>query len=123
MKLLTHNMLASTVRGVSQGYPLGIAPGAVTEVHACDFSKEFLVHVFPKLEWSAFVSACASLSLPTMPAEVTPASWEDESFLQQMHHNLLEVHVQEGTLICPESGRQFPVSKGIPNMLLNEDEI
>jgi len=26
-------------------------------------------------------------------------------------------------LICPESGRKFPISKGIPNMLLNEDEV
>lgn len=29
----------------------------------------------------------------------------------------------EGSLICPETGRKFPVSKGIPNMLLNEDEV
>ena len=27
-----------------------------------------------------------------------------------------------GDLVCPETGRRFPVSDGIPNMLLNEDE-
>ena len=27
----------------------------------------------------------------------------------------------EGELECPESGRRFPVSEGIPNMLLTED--
>ena len=29
----------------------------------------------------------------------------------------------EGTLECPESHRKFPINKGIPNMLLNEDEV
>jgi uncharacterized protein YbaR (Trm112 family) len=36
---------------------------------------------------------------------------------------LLQVHLEEGALVCPETGRRFPVSKGIPNMLLNEDEV
>ena len=26
-------------------------------------------------------------------------------------------------LVCPETGRKFPVTDGIPNMLLNEDEV
>lgn len=34
----------------------------------------------------------------------------------------LQVVLEEGFLICPESQRRFPVSKGIPNLLLNEDE-
>ena len=34
-----------------------------------------------------------------------------------------QVHLEEGALVCPETGRRFPVSKGIPNMLLNEDEL
>lgn len=35
----------------------------------------------------------------------------------------VQVCLEEGSLICPETGRRFPVSKGIPNMLLNEDEV
>lgn len=35
---------------------------------------------------------------------------------------VLQVEVMEGCLKCPESGREFPISRGIPNMLLNEDE-
>ena len=35
----------------------------------------------------------------------------------------LQVEVQEGSLVCPETGRRFPISDGIPNMLLNEDEV
>ena len=36
---------------------------------------------------------------------------------------LLDVHIQAGALICPESGRRFPINEGVPNMLLHEDEI
>jgi len=34
-----------------------------------------------------------------------------------------QVEVIEGYLICPETERKFPIFNGIPNMLLNEDEI
>jgi len=34
-----------------------------------------------------------------------------------------QVEVISGELVCPESGRKFSISKGIPNMLLNEDEL
>jgi uncharacterized protein YbaR (Trm112 family) len=34
-----------------------------------------------------------------------------------------QVEVISGELVCPESGRRFSISKGIPNMLLNEDEL
>lgn len=47
---------------------------------------------------------------------------EDSEFLNNFHHALLEVTLEEGALVCPETGRKFPVRKGIPNMLLNEDE-
>ena len=34
-----------------------------------------------------------------------------------------QVEIVEGSLICPETGREFPIINGIPNMLLNEDEV
>jgi multifunctional methyltransferase subunit TRM112 len=54
---------------------------------------------------------------------VTAEALQDEAFLRAFHHALLEVHLEEGALVCPETGRRFLVSKGIPNMLLNEDEV
>ena len=47
---------------------------------------------------------------------------DDESFLRNLHHVLLEIHVEQGALICPESGRRYAIKKGIVNMLLMEDE-
>lgn len=34
-----------------------------------------------------------------------------------------QVHVVKGALVCPKSGRRFPINNGIPNMLLHEDEV
>jgi len=47
----------------------------------------------------------------------------NEEFLKKAHHVLLEVEVMNGELVCPETGRKFPVTDGIPNMLANEDEV
>jgi multifunctional methyltransferase subunit TRM112 len=44
------------------------------------------------------------LGLHGLPQEVQPESLESETFLKALHHVLLEVHVEEGALICPESG-------------------
>ncbi|KAF5814290.1 hypothetical protein HanRHA438_Chr03g0120151 [Helianthus annuus] len=40
------------------------------------------------------------------------------SFFRKFRHTFLEVHLNEGSLVCPEPGRRFPVNKGIPNMLV-----
>ena len=57
-----------------------------------------------------------------LPGSVSSDMLQDENFLKEFHHVLLEVHIEQGSLICPESGRRFPIKKGIPNMLLREDE-
>eukprot|EP00240_Pyramimonas_obovata_P012186 CAMPEP_0118935162 /NCGR_PEP_ID=MMETSP1169-20130426/15040_1 /TAXON_ID=36882 /ORGANISM="Pyramimonas obovata, Strain CCMP722" /LENGTH=115 /DNA_ID=CAMNT_0006878155 /DNA_START=201 /DNA_END=548 /DNA_ORIENTATION=+ len=114
-------MLACNIKGVKSGFPLKIEAETV-EVKEAELNPEFLQRMYPKLEWKAFVDAAVSLNVTGLPDEVTPALLEDEEFLKKFHHALLEIHVEEGALICPETGRRFPVQKGIPNMLLNEDE-
>lgn len=47
----------------------------------------------------------------------------NEELAKKLHSVLLEVEILEGDLVCPETGRKFPISNGIPNMLVNEDEI
>ena len=50
-------------------------------------------------------------------------SFEDEDLLKKLHKVLLEVEIMEGELVCPETGRKFPITNGIPNMLINDDEV
>lgn len=35
----------------------------------------------------------------------------------------MDIHVTEGALVCPNCARRYPIKNGIPNMLLNEDEV
>ncbi|XP_044536283.1 multifunctional methyltransferase subunit TRM112-like protein isoform X2 [Gracilinanus agilis] len=117
MKLLTHNLLSSHVRGVGpRGFPLRIQATEI-RVSPVDFNPDFVTRMIPKMEWTALVEAAESL-----PRQLAEGYEKDEEFLRKVHHVLLEVEVVEGTLQCPESGRLFPISRGIPNMLLSDEE-
>jgi len=124
MKLLTHNMLTSKcIKTVNTGYPLQIQARDV-KVMEVDFKPEFVARIIPKIDWECLCRAAEELGhLNDLPKSV-PESYENEmEFLKKAHHVMLEVEVINGDLVCPESGRKFPVTDGIPNMLLNEDEI
>ncbi|XP_053675373.1 multifunctional methyltransferase subunit TRM112-like protein [Anopheles nili] len=122
MKLLTHNFLTSKcIRGVKVGYPLKLNIVEKKVVNA-DYNSEFITRMLPRLEWSAICVAAANIGadIPsTMPADIH----NDAETLQKLHHILLEVDIVEGTMECPETGRVFPINNGIPNMVLNEDEV
>ncbi|XP_072947174.1 multifunctional methyltransferase subunit TRM112-like protein [Epargyreus clarus] len=124
MKLITHNMLTSKcLKGVMTGYPLGINATDV-KVAEVDFNHEFITRILPKVDWEVLWKAAHDLGHSEgLPQSLDPKFEENEEFLKKAHRVLLEVEVEEGYLICPESGRQFPISKGIPNMLLNEAEV
>ena len=50
-------------------------------------------------------------------------SLQNEDILKKLHKVLLEIEIVEGELVCPETGRKFPITNGIPNMLINDDEV
>ena len=58
-----------------------------------------------------------------LPENAPTEDENDEDLLKKVHHALVEIEVVQGHLECPESGRQFPITNGIPNMLLNENEV
>ncbi|XP_060520466.1 multifunctional methyltransferase subunit TRM112-like protein [Cylas formicarius] len=124
MKLLTHNMLTSKcIKGVSVGYPLAIK---ASDVRICevDFNPDFVSRIIPKVDWPVLYNAAESIGqVEDLPKELSENYENDHNFLKKAHRVLLEVDVIDGELVCPESGRKFPISNGIPNMLLNEDEI
>lgn len=115
-------MLTSRVKGVKKGYPFIIKPTKVDK-KSVDFNPEFITRMISRIEWDALKQAAESLGVEDLPAEVIPEYEKNEEFLRKAHHALMEVEVVEGCLVCPESGREFPIKDGIPNMLLNEDEV
>lgn len=46
----------------------------------------------------------------------------DRDFLLALYHVLMNVHLVQGILTCPVTGREFPVMNEIPNMMLEEEE-
>ncbi|XP_058802298.1 multifunctional methyltransferase subunit TRM112-like protein [Phymastichus coffea] len=124
MKLLTHNMLTSKcMKGVQVGYPLALEATEVKVVQT-DYNSDFIQKLLPRLNYPTLYKAVESLGYTgNLPTEL-PENWElDEELMKKLHHALFEIDVVNGEMICPETGRKFPINNGIPNMLLNEDEV
>lgn len=80
--------------------------------------------MIPKLDWQVLCNAAESVGqAENIPKELIEDYENNTEFLRKVHHILLEVDVINGELVCPETGRKFPINDGIPNMLLNEDEV
>lgn len=80
--------------------------------------------MIPKLDWNVLCSAAESIGKSeSIPKELVHDYENNTEFLKSVHHVLLEIDIVNGELICPETGRKFPINNGIPNMLLNEDEV
>jgi multifunctional methyltransferase subunit TRM112 len=126
MRLITHNLLTCNKKGVETGFPLRIEPETV-EVVESEFNAEFMRKMVTKLDWAAFLAGAEALKVADGLPRALPSEGQDppldEQTLRKVHHALMDVHVKQGKLICPESGREFPIVDGIPNMLLNEDEV
>jgi multifunctional methyltransferase subunit TRM112 len=93
-------------------------------VSEVEFNPEFIARIIPKLDWAEVCQAAKQLNqLGDLPSNL-PGDYENNhAFLRKAHHVLMEIEVINGDLVCPETGRKFPISDGIPNMLLNEDEV
>jgi multifunctional methyltransferase subunit TRM112 len=123
MRLITHNLLICNKKGVVNGFPL-IIDAEEVQVLETEFQADFIRKMLTKIDWQAFLSGAKTLKIAEgLPERYTPELEKNEDFLKKVHHALMDVHVKKGKLICPESGREFPIIDGIPNMLLREDEV
>lgn len=42
---------------------------------------------------------------------------------EKINEAMVGIEIIEGTLVCPETATRFPIKDGIPNMLINEDQV
>lgn len=116
MKLLTHNLLTSRfLKNVNTGYPLKLVVERVEETKT-EYNEEFLQKMLKKIEYDVLKDAAQ------VCGQQLPETINHEEDLKVVHKALFDLEVITGSLICPESGRKFPIKDGIPNMLCNEDE-
>ena len=130
MRLLTHNTLrnnSSDAKG--KGFPLEISSAVDVQVidnpkagAVTDRDIDFVKRLIPTLDWQALVQASSQLGINTLPPLLTDDLIGNEQFLKALYHVLMNVHLVKGILKCPATGREFPVTDGIPNMMLGEEE-
>lgn len=127
MRLLTHNTLRNNSEGAKgKGFPLKITSTEirVDEPTADDDGSDvrFVKGILNMLDWQALVKAASQMGLNTLPNILTDDLAHDENFLRALYHVLMNVHLINGMLTCPETGREFPVTGGVLNMMLEEEE-
>ncbi|EED84232.1 predicted protein [Postia placenta Mad-698-R] len=121
VRLITHNLLACHAKGcTSNNFPLQLKDVQV-ELRDAEYNADFLRGFISRIEWPALVDAARQLGDTSLPNE--PPEMMDDDFLQKLHHVLLEIHIEEGAMVCPNCAHVYPISNGIPNMLLAEHEI
>ena len=117
---------------MENGYPLVIQAEEVTEVEADNpFDLDFMRGLLKKINMKGLRSAIRDLQLDSIDELSSDTDGDVDlealltnvSALENIHHLLFEINVETAKLICPETGREFNVNDGIPNMLLHEDEI
>ncbi|KIM30708.1 hypothetical protein M408DRAFT_65943 [Serendipita vermifera MAFF 305830] len=123
VRLITHNLLACHVRGcTSNNFPL-VFKDVQLQLKEAEYNPDFLRGFMPKLEWKALVDTAKSLNNQSLPDQAPEPQAANEEFLKILHHVLLEIHVEEGAMLCPNCSHVYPISNGIPNMLLQEHEL
>lgn len=116
MRLLTHNSLRCPAKESTKEKPLLLEIDDF-EVGESDFQPEFLKAILPTLDWEAVEIEANAVGVEGIPTKWEESLLQDEDFLKAMHRLLLDVFVMEGTLICQETGKRFPIKKGIANMM------
>lgn len=125
MRLLTHNSLLNRARDATTGYPLLLEAEEVRVRPSEGLDLAFVRHIAPSLHWRALKIAAAAVgfSEANLPEELTRELLEDDAFVEVLQKLLLDVHVVRGTLVCPDTGRRFPIEDGVPDMSLPETEV
>lgn len=109
------------MKNVQAGYPLKLIVERVEEINT-EYNHDFLQKMLKKIDYNALKDAAqvCGQQLPENLPDTNSMTEEDD--LKAIHKALFDIEIITGTLVCPESGRKFPISDGIPNMLCNEDE-
>lgn len=88
-----------------------------------EYDADLTVRMIPRIDYAALLVACAAVGYDNLPAQPPASPETNEAFLMALHHALFNIEIVSGAFICGESGREFKIEGGIPNMVLNEDEI
>jgi multifunctional methyltransferase subunit TRM112 len=122
MRLLTHNMMMCNRKQCSGGFPLKIVVRDSKNTET-EFNPNHIKAMLSRIDYDALVQTANSLGLGLLPPSYNQSDLDEDMFLRAVHESIMDFHVEEGELVCPKCDRKFPISMGIPNMLLHDDEV
>ena len=126
MKLSTHNLLMcnkKTCIDNEKNYPLIIKAVKVNTVKS-EFDEEKTKVFFDKMDKRALNQGCKDLNISKFDLEkMTEEQLQDKDVLEYLHNILFEVEIEDGNLVCANCGREYMIKRGIPAMVLKDDEI
>ncbi|EEA07558.1 Trm112p-like domain-containing protein [Cryptosporidium muris RN66] len=126
MRLLTHNILMCNRKCCKNGFPLEIKLRGDKEEATSQldtyFSREQIQSMLEKLDWEVLVSTAAKFDIE-LPISYNLEDKNDDIFLKAVHNAIMNFQILEADLICPICNHKYTVSKGVPNMLDQENII
>ena len=126
MKLSTHNLLVcnkNTCINNEKNYPLIIKASKVNTVKSA-FDEEKTKLFVDKINKKALNEGCKDLNISKFDLEkIKEEQMQDKNVLEYVHNILFEVEIEEGNLVCANCGREYMIKRGIPDMVLKDDEI
>ncbi|EPZ35708.1 Trm112p-domain-containing protein [Rozella allomycis CSF55] len=126
MRLLTHNLLQCHVKKcTTNNFPLNFAKVMTVEDREVEFHPQFIERMIPRLDFDALKAAMNQLNImEEIPFDLNKeieSYTEDE--LKLLHGILMQKEIIDGEMVCKNCGHVYPIKDGIPNMLLEEDEV
>jgi multifunctional methyltransferase subunit TRM112 len=124
MKLMTHNLLACNKKGcTTNNFPLKIIATQTGLINA-EYDEDLVKKMLKKLDLPALTLACKDVGVYKFDFETLPQDdFENSEVLKYIHHCIFEVTITTGKLQCPNCGKEYQIADGIPNLILNDDEI
>lgn len=128
MRLVTHNILQCHIKTCTsnKNYPLTLSNIKYNKI---DIEPEkatpLLARLLPRLDYPVVKLALDQCGIPSedLPTQLPDNAQEDEFFLTNLGKYLMGIDIESGEMICNDCGHVYPITDGIPNMLLNENEI
>lgn len=89
----------------------------------CPRASLTLAPSFPHYSPSPTPAPHLQLGIAELPPSPPDSPASDLAFLKSLHDLVMDIHVTEGELVCPNCKRAYKIHNGIANMLLREDEV
>ena len=124
MKIFTHNLLMCNKKSCTiNNFPLKII-SSNSKIINTDFNQDLIKKFLKKLDLPALTQAAKDLEIYKFDLEKLN---EDElntlETLRYIHHLIFEVQIVEGKLLCNNCKREYLINNGIPNLVLNDNEV